>query len=189
MPKHLNRPSNAPPPYPWKDYVESLERKINKLQAEVDKATAKIQQPSLFGGEGPDTTASRISQEPPEPQGKIAEDFAANDLGGFTADSATSRQAAILNYPKSGLHRHRILMNVFRSGSHGKTFDEVRNEESIYGADRRMSELVDAGWLERTERTRRTVHGAEANVMVCSPKAVQEIQVREPMLYSQVTAR
>jgi hypothetical protein len=186
MPKHLTRPTTARPPYPWKDYIESLERKIDKLQVEVDKATAKIQQPSLFGGEGPDMTASRVTQEP---QGKVAEDFAANDLGGFTASSATSRQAAILNYPKSGLHRHRILMAVFRSGPHGKTFDEVRNEESIYGADRRMSELVDAGWLERTERTRRTIHGAEANVMVCSPKAVQEIQVREPMLYSQVTSR
>jgi hypothetical protein len=186
MPKHLNRPTTTPPPHPWRDYIEGLERKINRLQAEVDQATAKIQQPSLFGVEGPDTTAPRVAQEP---QGKIAEDYEADDLGGFTADSETSRQAALRNYPKSGLHRHRILMAVFRSGSQGKTFDEVRNEEKIYGADRRMSELVDAGWLERTERTRRTTHGADANVMVCSPKAVQEIQVREPLLYSQVTAR
>lgn len=183
MPKHLVRPTLAPPPYPWKGYIESLEAKINRLQTEIDKAEARRQQPSLFGDEGPDTTAPRIAQS------KVEEDYEANDLGGFTADSETSRNAAIFNYPRSGRQRHAILMAVFKAGPQGKTFDEVRNEQDIYSADRRMSELVDGGWLERTERTRRTTHGADANVMVCSAKAVQEIQAREPMLYSQVTSR
>lgn len=187
MPKHLNRPTTEKPPYPWKDYIESIEAKVNRLQAELDKMRGAAQQPSLFGGDGPGTAAATIAQE--KPPSAIEDDYEADALGGFTADSETSRLASIQNYPKSGRQRHQILMAVFKSGQYGKTFDEVRNEENIYSADRRMSELVDGGWLERTERTRNTVHGAAANVMVCTPKAIEQIRAREPMLYSQMTAR
>lgn len=183
MPKLINRPNHPMPGYPWNDYIESLESKVNRLQAELDKMRAKEQQPSLFGGTGPATTAPTIAPSP------IEDDYEADALGGFTADSETSRKAALGNYPKSGRQRHKILMAVFKSGQYGKTFDEIRNEENIYAADRRMSELVDGGWLERTERTRMTSHGAEANVVICTPKAIEQIMVREPMLYAQVNAR
>lgn len=181
MPKHLNRPSMADPPYPWKDYIVGLESKIDRLQTELDNMRAKAQQPSLFGGPAEEAPAPVAAAPLP--------DYEQNRLGGFTADSETSRQAALDNYPRSGRQRHEILMAVFRSGAHGMTFDEVREQNGIYSADRRMSELVDGGWLDRTERTRKTTHGSDANVMVCSQKAIDTIRVREPQVFAEATTR
>lgn len=190
MPKHLNRPSHFDPPYPWKSYIESIEAKVDRLQTELDKMRAAQQQPSLFGGDAAPTAAPMLQQEMPEAASAIDDDPDRNELGGFRQDEGdTSRRAALDNYPRSGNQRHQILMAVFRAGSHGMTFDEVRQQNDIYSADRRMSELVDGGWLERTERERRTQHGSMANVMICSQKATEWIRVREPMAYAEATQR
>lgn len=182
MPKLLNRPTTATPPYPWKGYIESLESKIDRLQAELQnlRAEAQVEGLSLFDAAPP--------EEPPTPAelSRVEEDYEQDALGGFTADSETSRNAALANYPRSGRQRHQILMAVFRAGAYGKTFDEIRDDLSIYSADRRMSELAEGGWLEVTERTRKTNRGSDARVMVCTPKAVDAIKWREPQLFAQV---
>ncbi len=191
MPKHLNRPTNAVPPYPWKSYIESIEAKVDRLQTELDKMRAAQQQPSLFGDDGAAPTAApTIAQTPvPERTSPFADAPDENRLGGFRGDGDTSLRAAIENYPRSGTQRNQILLAVMRKGQHGMTFDEVRQEEGIYSADRRMSELVDGGWLERTERERRTQHGSMANVMIASQKAIEWVRVRDPQAYAAMTQR
>lgn len=185
MPKRLNRPSNVTPPYPWRGYIESLEDKIHRLQVEIDKLQSKLQQPLLFGGgtsepemAAPEANALFEGMEPDE-----------NRLGGFTRDSEESRKAAIGNYPKSGNQRHRIMLYVFKQGPHGATFDECRNQLDIYSSDRRISELVDGGWLERTGRARRTSHGEDASVVVATTKAVEWIRARDPQAFAEATTR
>src|SRR3954452_5810097 len=101
MPKRLNRPTNDQPPYPWRDYILGLEDKIRRLQSEVDGLQSKLQQPSLFGGDGGgattinEATAALFEGMEPggEPGGNGNPDE--NRLGGFTADSDESRKAAI----------------------------------------------------------------------------------------------
>jgi hypothetical protein len=194
MPKRLNRPTTTPPPYPWKDYVESLEGKINRQQVEIDKLTAKLQQPSLLDGGmsgGPET----LAMESPAPTNALFEGDAPEDapdqnrLGGFTRDSEESRQAALGNYPRSGNQRHKILLYCFRQGPHGATFDECRTHLDIYSSDRRISELVEGGWLERTGRARRTSHGEDASVVIATQKATEWIRARDPQVFAEATAR
>jgi hypothetical protein len=186
MPKRLNRPTNAPPPYFWREYIEGLEDKIHRQQVEIDKLQAKLQQPSLLGGvtsepevmAAPESSAMFEGMEPDQ-----------NRLGGFTADSEESRKAALGNYPKSGNQRHRILLYVFRQASHGATFDECREKLGIYSSDRRISELVEGEWLERTGRARRTTHGEDASVVVATTKAVEWIRTHDPQAFAEATVR
>lgn len=193
MPKHLNRPNFKMPGYPWDSYIESIEAKVNRLQNELDKMRAAAQQPSLFGGDEPSAvTAPTLEMGSVPATGHSAlfdEDPSANALGGFTAESEESRKAALANYPRSGNQRHKILLAVFRKGPHGMTFDECREEIGIYSADRRMSELVDGGWLERTGRARITQHGADASVMTCTQKAVEWIRTRDSQVFLEAQQR
>lgn len=182
-----DRPTTAEPPYIWKPYIEYLEDKVHRLEVERDRLRASIQQDSLF-----DTLAPAAPSEPVNAltQGDGGDERPdRNQLGGFTADSETSRQAALSNYPKSGNQRHQVLLCVFRQGQNGATFDEVRKLTGIYSADRRFSELVEGGWLERTDRTRKTDRGEEAVVAITTQKAEEFIRTREPMLYREMTAR
>lgn len=187
MPKHLDRPTHLDPPYPWKGYIESLEAKIDRLQAELDKMRAAAQQPSLFGEAAPTPVATIAQEAPPERLVDLPEPDQ-NALPGFRGQE-TSRQAAVDTFPRTGTQRAKILLAIFRKGQHGMTFDEVRDEENIYSADRRMSELADNGWLERTERTRKTRHGSDATVMICSQKAIEWLRTRMPQDYAMATQR
>jgi hypothetical protein len=180
-----DRPTTAEPPYPWKDYIVYLEGKVHRLEVDRDKLRAAQQQPSLFEtvapNEGPEPVSALTQGDGDAPD--------QNRLGGFTRDSETSRQAAIGNYPRSGNQRHKVLLCVFKQGQHGATFDEVRELTGIYSSDRRFSELVEGGWLERTERTRRTGRGEEAVVCITSQKAEEFIRHRDAQVFLEVTAR
>src|SRR3954468_16097423 len=140
MPKRLNRPTTQVPPYPWRDYIESLEDKIHRLQVEIDKLQSKLQQPSLFGGGGgypaqqQQQAANGASDALFEGTDITTETHGPdqNQLGGFTRDSEESRKAALGNYPRSGNQRHKILVYVFKQGPHGATFDECREKLGIY---------------------------------------------------------
>ena len=178
-----DRPTTATPPYPWKDYIEYLEGKVHRLEVERDKLRAAQQQPSLFqtvAEPGPEPISALSQGDGGRMAGHDPDD---NVLGGFTADNEESRKAALANYPRSGNQRHKVLLCVFKQGQHGATFDEVRDFTGIYSADRRFSELVEGGWLERTERTRRTGRGEEAIVCITSQKAEEFIKNREPQIY------
>jgi hypothetical protein len=187
MPKHLNRPTHRDPPYPWKDYVESIEAKVDRLQAELDKLRAVAQQPSLFGEQAPAPVSTIAQETPPERLVDLPEPDQ-NAMPGFRGQD-TSRHAAQDVFPRTGTQRATILLAVFRKGQFGMTFDEVRAEEGIYSADRRMSELADNGWLERTERERRTRHGSMATVMVTTQKAIEWLRIRMPQDYATITQR
>jgi hypothetical protein len=112
------------------------------------------------------------------PEGPAAEDPAADGLGGFTADSDTSRQAAIDNYPRSGSQRHRILLCIIAAGHDvGRTAHEVAKETGIYygSVTPRIGELKRGGWIEASEWTRRSEHDSEAEVLLATDKALAHV--------------
>lgn len=185
------------PPYKldplWRPYIEYLEGKVGRLEAERDQLQSKLQQGTLdTSGSSLFETPQTVESEEPTPVGRNAlfdSDPDANTLGGFTAESETSRKAALANYPKSGNQRHQILLLALKAGPHGITFQDARNSLGIYGADRRISDLCEGGWLERTERTRETDQGEQASVVICTSKAVEWIKVRDPQIFAEATRR
>lgn len=188
-----DRPNFPMPGHPWNEYIEYLEGKVGRLEAERDKLTGKLQQPSLLG-DGFESQAAdpRGDEEGFKPSNALfgdGDDPDDNRLGGFTRDSETSRKAALANFPRSGNQRHQILVFVFKKGAYGATFDECRQGLGIYSSDRRISELVEGAWLDRTSRTRKTTQGEEATVVVASDKAVEWIRTREPLIYREVNRR
>lgn len=89
-------------------------------------------------------------------------------VGGTT----TSRKAALQNYPRSGTQRNTILRLAAEMRDYGITRDRVverlgMKESSVHP---RVLELLEGGWLEETDRTRPTRTGADAIVMVATPK-------------------
>jgi hypothetical protein len=62
------------------------------------------------------------------------------------SDPSTSQRAAAEHYPKAGKNRHRVLLAIEKLGS--ATNDEVLVESSVPGAWKRVSELLQGGWIE-----------------------------------------
>lgn len=187
MPKRLNRPNFKMPGYPWDDYIKALEDKIGRLESERDGLQSKLQQPSLTGGSLFD--APTVAVDPPTPRTALDDDPDKDAMPRFTGASEESRKAALALYPKTGNQRHKILLYAFKQGSHGITFSEAREALGIYGADRRISDLVDGGWLERTERSRETAQGQQANVVITTQKAAEWIRHRDTQAFQEATAR
>lgn len=105
-------------------------------------------------------------------------------LGPFARESETSRQAALDAYPRQGSQRHRIL-TVFVSqlvgtdGSRaGYTREELERITNLSGntIHPRVQELIQGGFIEETDRTRRTRNGSEAVVLNITAKARTEIE-------------
>lgn len=113
-------------------------------------------------------------------QGRLydtGDDPAANSLGAFSGNAPdTSRKAALDNYPRSGTQRSTVLAKVMATGLRGLTRDAicVVTDMPPNVATPRVKELVEGGWLEETDRTRKTRSGSEATVLIATAKAHQE---------------
>lgn len=111
------------------------------------------------------------------------EELDANADGKFRADgSTTSRNAALAVYPRSGTDRYAIFMAIAASGEVGRTRDELAGElkMSPNTVRPRVVELLDNDWLEVAElRTRKTVTGADSEVLILSQKGWREYVEKE----------
>lgn len=107
-------------------------------------------------------------------------------LGPFAKDSETSRQAALDTYPRQGSQRHRILITfaaqiVSRDGTrHGYTRDDLEEimRPPLTGNTirPRVQELMEGGFLEETDRTRRTRSGSDATVLAITEHGQREAE-------------
>jgi hypothetical protein len=121
-----------------------------------------------------------------EAQAMRLEDVAKNRLGRFARGSATSRKAALRNYPRSGTQRMDVLHRIARAGAGGATRDElvVWLGKPPNVVTPRVKELVEGGWLESKlddggqAVTRRTRAGSDAEVLVLSARARVELRRR-----------
>lgn len=93
-----------------------------------------------------------------------------NRLGPFVRDSATSREAAIANYPRSGTQRRRVYDAICGAGATGLTRDEIAAALGVAdsAADPRVLELKADGFIVETERTRKTRRGLDARILVAA---------------------
>lgn len=103
-------------------------------------------------------------------------------LGPFARDSETSRQASIKAYPKQGTQRWRIVEYLNRRPKVGKGSGATRNELA-YVLDLtensirpRVKELLEGGWIIATDRTRQTDMACDAEVLVLTEKALEELR-------------
>lgn len=106
---------------------------------------------------------------------------AAAQLGKFARRSETSRKGALKNYPKSGSQRDKILRAIMENGAVGCTRQQVGAKCYLPPnvATPRCLELLEGGWIEVKTNdageavTRKTVSGAEAEVLVATRKAAK----------------
>jgi hypothetical protein len=105
------------------------------------------------------------------------DDFRVDRIGAsHSTDPGTSQQAAKLNFPRSGNQRRRVLEALVARGSNGATFEELVVDTGIESAAKRLTELVQGGWVFQTESTRPTHTGSPATVHLVTEKALVEIQ-------------
>jgi hypothetical protein len=97
----------------------------------------------------------------------------------FDKDSATSRNAAIYNYPRRDSQRKRILEAVLAAREYGMTSDEAEAQLAIshQTCSARMNDLREGGFItcqkvDGEKITRKTRSNAEAEVMIATQKAI-----------------
>lgn len=88
-------------------------------------------------------------------------------------DPATSRGAALDNYPRSGTQKRRVLDELYRRGSRGATYPELQQALGIGSAQQRLSDLKKDGWVEPNGLERRTPRGSMADVYVVTQKFLE----------------
>lgn len=100
-------------------------------------------------------------------------------LGPFTPDSETSRQAALQNYPRSGTQRWKVLTTIVASG--GRTRDQLAEQLHLpdSSVDARVWELKQGGFVEESGRKERTRAAAEATVLVATRRGREEVEKAE----------
>lgn len=88
---------------------------------------------------------------------------------------ATSKRAALDNWPRSGSQRARILAMLLAVPSFGMTREEIVEGSGMSGdtVRPRVLELIAGGWLIETEHTRPTRKGNDSVVLLASQKAVE----------------
>jgi hypothetical protein len=103
---------------------------------------------------------------------KAPQDVRKNELGPM-GKKETSRAAALQTYPNTGNDKHRILDFVRWQGGTGATRDQIEMVLGLSGSTvrPRVIELIEGGWLEETERTRKTRLGGQAFVLICTDAA------------------
>lgn len=101
-------------------------------------------------------------------------------IGPHVAGSATSRAAAIANYPRSGSQRGRVLALLEAKGDFGATRQEIARELKMSddSVRPRVVELVEGGWIAATDRTRATPMGEQAEVLVATNRARLEREAK-----------
>ncbi len=105
------------------------------------------------------------------------DDFRVNRIGASHAvDPSTSRDAAILNLPRSGSQREAVLRKLVEFGARGATFEELQTATGIESAAKRLTELKAGGWAFATGTTRPTHTGSPASVHMVSEKALHELE-------------
>lgn len=95
--------------------------------------------------------------------------------GARNSDPATSHSAAATAYPKSGQNRWKVLMEVALAGERGLTQDEVLERSGVAGAWKRISELLQGGWIG-VHGTRKGHSGTDQRVYVLTPKGAEAIK-------------
>lgn len=141
-----------------RDYVEELEGELGRTI------------PSHLFPDGP---------PPPQP----ADDHDRHDvpkLGRFARGSATSRKAALDNYPRSGKQRHTVLMALVDAGERGLTSDEIAgmHRMNLYSVKPRLIELREGGWATQNGKQRKSEQGSDVDVYVATDKAHTETRKR-----------
>lgn len=109
----------------------------------------------------------------------------ANRIGPSQSHSATSKNAAIDNYPRSGSQRHRVLVAIATAGERGKTRDELEIELQLPGSSvrPRVVELESGDFITaHPEKTRTTQNGSEARVLVLTERGQRMMRTLEPGL-------
>lgn len=97
-----------------------------------------------------------------------------NSVGQFHGPASgapsTERAAAVLQYPKSGNDRRRVLDFLHDCGARGATDEEIATALGMrhYTAAPRRNELAKAGWVAESGRRRPTTTGTPATVWVLS---------------------
>lgn len=106
--------------------------------------------------------------------------------GPAVRDSDTSKRAALLNAPRAGTQRWRVLMIFARHGPYGATRDEVWAQLRVEGGvgegavDARVWELGprNGGFIEPNGEERRTPAGGMAEVLVLTEKGRAAVEAR-----------
>lgn len=101
----------------------------------------------------------------------------ASALGPFRSDaSEESRKAAVLNYPRSGTQRNRILHHLYDHRS-GRTRSELIRELGISQSSchPRVLELIEGEWAAETDEVRPTETGADAKVIAITDKGIEAV--------------
>jgi hypothetical protein len=102
------------------------------------------------------------------------QDPTTNGLGPFSKNSDTSRQAALLNFPKSGSQRERVLCAIRDSGEEGMTRDELARFLQLpdSSVDGRVWELKRGRWICESDRIRHTQNGAGAHALMLTVRGL-----------------
>lgn len=116
--------------------------------------------------------------EPLEPEDQLSflSDPDVPKIGKFQrpGDAAeTQRLAALLAYPSTGTWRRRVLNAIAFAGEQGRTDEELQNQLNLNPSTQRPRrvELVEGGWVEDSERRRRTKSGRDAVVWIATEAA------------------
>lgn len=120
--------------------------------------------------------AAQLLDGEPAPESSNLED---STLPGFRAgDPDTSRKAALDVYPRAGSRRRAILDAAIRAGGRGITYPEADGLPGVRESWKRISELVEGGWLEATDRERRNPEtGSDVTVYVATDAAIKRVGV------------
>lgn len=102
-----------------------------------------------------------------------------NTLGKFQrpGDAAeTQRLAALEAYPATGSARRRVLNAIACTGNYGCTDEELQQRLGMNPSTQRPRrvELVEGGWIQDSERRRRTSSGRSAVVWVMTPAGLRQ---------------
>lgn len=101
-----------------------------------------------------------------------------NRVGPSVPGSRTSRDAALQNAPRSGTQRAEILRHVVDHTSRTGAFSIGVTRDALVeltgfrysSVGPRVLELIRGGFIEETDRTRKTVSGNDAVVLVATEK-------------------
>lgn len=98
-------------------------------------------------------------------------------LGPFAAKSETSRKAALDAYPRQGSQRRRVIHALRYHGDSTREELAAHTSLSENSVRPRVRELIEGGWIEETDHTRKTTRGSEAVLLGLTNKARDQIGI------------